>query len=166
MQLATVELDLWIPPDVLRLGELVQDEARQAARQVGVQVSDRVRANLVAAGADVSHALLNSVDWEVTETAYEIVAEVFSLEAHALWIEEGRGPGPVPVQVIIEWMLDKGIAPQGDDTIEQAAHAIARHIAAHGFAGRHVFEMALEEAESYMIEAVDRLAARLGRRLN
>jgi len=165
MELARCEFVVEYPPDYLRLEEMVQGELKTAAKHTGVKTSDRVRHNIVEAGAVASHALLNSVEWEVTEDAYELVAEIYSLEKQALWIEEGRAPGPVPVAPIIEWMLDKGITPREGETLEQAAFAIARHIAKTGYEGRHVFADAGDEMTSIAIEAVDRAAQRIGRRL-
>jgi hypothetical protein len=165
MLLADVSFDVEFPPDLLRLDELMMGEFKTAAEQTALLTSDRVRHNIVQMGIDAGHALLNSVDWDVNEDGYDLIAEVFSLEQHALWIEEGRGPGPVPVAPIIEWMMDKGISPREGETLEQAAHAIANHIAREGYEGRHPFQLALDEAESIAIAAIDRALMRINRRL-
>ncbi|HEX8556670.1 MAG TPA: HK97 gp10 family phage protein [Pyrinomonadaceae bacterium] len=166
MQLAEVDFDVWLPADLLRLDELMHREFETAAKHTAVQGADRLRHKIVEGGAVASSALLNSIDWEVDEEGYDLAAVIFSTEQHAVWVEEGRGPGPVPVGPIIEWMMDKGITPRDGDTLEQAAHAIANHIAKTGFEGRHYFETTLDEMESIAIEAIERAVARINRRLS
>ena len=62
---------------------------------------------------------------------------VASSAKQAVWIERGRGPGPVPLEAIKAWAARKGIAPE-------VAFLIARKIARTGYAPRFVLRRAIE----------------------
>lgn len=171
MQLATVTFAVDLPPDYLRLEQLVMGELKLAGDETAEALADLVRLHITTPDADgrvidSSHDLLNSVQEDAQLFADHIVIEVWSEQAHAEYVEDGRPAGPVPVAAIIEWMLEKGISPRNGDTLAQAAHAIAHHIMTTGFAARHPFAHSLEEADAIAIEAIDRAQARLNARLN
>lgn len=160
-----VSIETVIPAEVRDLHALVMREVATAAKQTGQQTSNRVRAILVEDERKVTSALLNSVDFDVSFTDTEVTVEIFSTELHAYFIEHGRKPGYVSPEIILEWMMDKGITPRAGETIETAARAIARHITLHGFEGSHAFERALEESVDLSTAAVTRAARRVAARL-
>jgi hypothetical protein len=80
--------------------------------------------------------------WRSQPTAAGAV--VFNTTKQALWMERGRGPGPVPFAPIREWVRRKKIAT-GDAEIDRAAHAIQRSIARVGIKPRWVLRRAIED---------------------
>jgi hypothetical protein len=171
MQLATVTFEVTFPADYLRLEELMLGEVKQAASETAQAMSGLVRQKITEPDAqgrviDDTHELLNSIENDIAVYEDHIAALCWSDVAHAAFIEEGRDPGFVSTETIIEWMLDKGIQPRAGETTEEAARAIALKISREGYVGRHIFEQSLEEADSIAIEALDRASARLSRRLS
>lgn len=171
MQLAEVGFDVYLPPDYLRLAELMLGEFKVAADETATWMGDRLRERITTPDSrgrviDSSHELLESIEEEAFVLGDHISAEAWSTAAQAEWIEEGRPPGPAPIAPIIAWMLDKGIAPRDGETLEQAAHAIATKIMREGFEGRPIFEETLEEADSIAIAALDRAMIRINQRLS
>jgi len=67
-------------------------------------------------------------------------AIVGNVAKHSLWIEVGRRPGPVPLRVIREWALRKGII--SNRGVYQAARAIARKIASRGVPAKYILRNA------------------------
>jgi len=171
MQLAEVSFDVWFPPDLLRLEQLMQEEFKTAADETAEGMVELVRAKIITPDErgrviDSSHELLESVEGEADDHGDVISAEAWSDARQAEYVEEGRDTGYVSPQVILDWMLEKGISPRPGETTLQAAHAIATKIAREGYEGRHIFARSLEEAESLAIEAVDRAVTRINRRLS
>lgn len=170
MQLAEVSLDVLLPPDLLRLEELMLGEIKQAADETAEAMGDRLRLRITTPGEDgrvidSSGELLESIEAEAFVRGNEIAAEAWSTAEQAEYVEEGRPAGPVPVMAIVEWMVEKGISPSGGETLLEAAHAIATKVAREGFEGRHFFADTLEEADSMAIEALDRALQRVQQRL-
>lgn len=64
-------------------------------------------------------------------------ARVFSIAKHAIFVERGRGPGPVPSEPIVHWMRKKGIP-------DDALFPILRSLRSKGFAGRFVLRRGFE----------------------
>ena len=56
-------------------------------------------------------------------TPVEGGAIVGNTSLHSVWIERGRGPGPVPLQPIIEWVDRKGLWRDELDAVKAAAKA-------------------------------------------
>lgn len=117
-------------------------------------------------------------------------AAVGNTTKQALWIERGRGPGPVPFKAILEWVKRKGFVRaqtkaakkasgplQRDDKgrykgatkqeIEQAeegaALAIARKIAQQGIRPRWVLRRAIDALKGKMPGILRRAMADVGR---
>ena len=133
MQLAEVSFDVVMPPDLLRLEELMLGEFKQAADETAEGMGDLIRLGITTPDehgrvVDSSHDLLESIDEEAKARGDEISAEAWSTSAHAKWVEEGRPAGPVPVMAIVDWMLEKGLSPRGGETLFQArGGGLARH---------------------------------------
>ena len=168
---AQVDISVFVPPDVLALEQLMLGELHRGMRGVVDKTANKVRANITEpddAGRVIhnTHELLKSVDTDVDETEQMIEGRVFSDVEHAEWVEEGRPPGPVAVEIIIEWMLDKGIQPREGETLEQSAHLIARKIRREGYEGRYPFARALDGADDLLTEAIHAATERLNRRLS
>lgn len=107
-----------------------------------------IRANKTLATGD----LWRSISRAVVATAGRVVGTVGSRVTQSRFIEEGRGPGPVPIAPIIAWVKRKGLVRGttkangarganrvNKNTVAQetrVAYAIARKIAAHGYKAR------------------------------
>ena len=64
-------------------------------------------------------------------------SRVFSTAKHSIFVERGRGPGPVPRAPIIHWMEKKGIPAD-------ALFPILRSLQSKGYAGRFVLRRSIE----------------------
>lgn len=94
----------------------------EGLRRLSVQAPEAIKDTMVEAGMRLQGSLLQreiaSTDpqpvdqgqykagWILTEI--EDGAVVGNTTSQALWVERGRGPGPVPYKAILEWVKRKG----------------------------------------------------------
>lgn len=93
---------------------------RQAAAQAPLEVEAAMReGGMLLAGALIQDAIADTDPIPVDQAQYKASwssrdvaggAVVASSAKQAVWIERGRGPGPVPLAPIVEWVRRKGLA--------------------------------------------------------
>ena len=95
---------------------------------------ERLRESILAEyqqdGLRASGRFAEELDYIYEETETNVNVQLVSPE-YTQYLIEGRQPGPVPVQVIRDWIRDKGIQPS-DGTPEQLAWAITTVITRDG----------------------------------
>jgi hypothetical protein len=136
-----------------------------AMREVGSQLAGQlVQREIAASDPQPVDQGQYKAAWQ--STPVEGGAVVGNSSAQSVWIERGRGPGPVPLAPIREWVRRKGFAVaklratlkgQGqkrvsksaqEAAIDEAAFLIARKIGREGIAPRWVLRRAIGKLNS------------------
>lgn len=99
--------------------------------------------NLIATGD-----LLRSIDDDLIELdAFGFRLAIGSLDPAAIYVEDGRPDGQVPVSEIYRWTVARGIE-------EEAVFPIWRKVKETGFEGKHPFQNVEEKAGPIMHEII------------
>lgn len=86
--------------------------------------------------------LIDSLDYDVVETADKVILEIISVD-YLQWVDKGRLPGSMPpVDAIERWVRVKGITAYDGKSDRQLAWAIAKKIERDGIPATNVMELA------------------------
>lgn len=84
--------------------------------------------------------LINSLDWEVVETANQIILEIIGPD-YLQYVDEGRRPGKMPPYDPIErWVGQRGIQPRPGQSKRSLVWAIRQKIARDGIEPTNVLQ--------------------------
>ena len=130
--------------DQLGVGGNIMENLENSLRLVGEQYIKELTIQLIKMDKVASGRLLNSLDYMVLETVDGFLLQIVS-EYYLKYIDSGRLPGSFPPpDVIIQWIRDKGIVPEGPMTEKQLAFLIGRKIATDGIPATNILEITYE----------------------
>lgn len=147
------------------------DVVRSESSAVMDLVVRRLEAEVVSRtpmGVGGAAGLAGSIFGEVIELATRVTGIVGTPLEYGEVVEEGRGGGRKmpPIAPIALWA--KRVLGVAEDEAEEAAWAIAKHIAIYGFEGAHMFGKAWEELDAWAMTQFgtipDRVVAKVEKR--
>lgn len=128
---------------------MTTEELDKAVKQFGLETISSIAAGLRAVGADNTGQLINSLRFELKETA-EGIEMLIKGNDYFKYVENGRKPGKMPpLNEIIKWVSSKGLP-------RSAAFPIAKKIGKFGIKPRPILKQIIESnkfKESYSLLA-------------
>ena len=131
--------------DIVDLNKVTTTKINQFANEISDELLFLIKQKIQTSDAIATKQLFRSITSQlVSQFNTFIDIQAGSSLPYAEFAEEGRGPGTAPpVDVIAQWMIDKGIqSPYG---LESGAYLIAKSIGRKGSIGKHFFRDALDE---------------------
>ncbi len=131
---------------------------QNALDKIGQEYVNSLKEELRLAGKDNTGELINSISYEVVNTArgYEIIIKAAD---YLNFVDQGRRPGKQPpTRDIVKWAQQKGIKFKGS-TPEQTGYVIARSIGKKGIKPTNVIQKAkddvIRQQEQYIQDALN-----------
>jgi hypothetical protein len=140
-----------------RIAETIKRQLQKAKDMGADKAADIVYKEIIASitreRAIASSELLRSVRVTKLRSATNLTQlQVFSDSPYAAIVEEGRRAGAKmpPVNIIYDWMLQKGLEPSYN-----GAYLIARAISQRGIPAKKVFQKGVDRAEPMIDNAIN-----------
>ncbi|MHC1726501.1 MAG: hypothetical protein AB9866_10905 [Syntrophobacteraceae bacterium] len=145
--------------------EVTALEMRAGLRIIAAR-AEKVMVEKTPRGVGAQGGLAGSIHGEVTAYGQGWAARIGTPLEYGQVIELGRRPGQrmPPVAPIALWAVRKLGVPQAD--ARSVAYVIARKIAIKGFPGKFMARNTLKELETWIIEELGRIPARVTARLS
>jgi len=143
--------------DIANLEKVTTTKTNIFASKLADILRENVKSAIIDTDALASRNMFRSISVQIIEQFNQFIEiQVGSDVPYAEFAEEGRPSGKQPpVDVIMKWMLDKGIdSPYG---LESGAYLIARKIGREGSKGKHPFAIALERTERQISSIAERV---------
>lgn len=130
-----------------------QSRIDELLNKYGEELTAEMRTRLQGHDKVASGTLLNSIGYEVKETAPGVSELAIFMADYGIYVDKGRKPGKMPpVSKIREWCKVKGIP-------EKAAFPIARNIGRFGIAPTNFFTIPITRRAAQFQEKIAKLTA-------
>lgn len=128
---------------------------QKVLEEYGKAIEAKYRDNLIAEGKNASHALIESVHYQIWKGDQRIAVDL-NLKEYWKYIEYDTRPHWPPVDAIRKWIIVKPVIPRPMEngltpTTNQLAFLIGRKIAQEGTKGSHLLEKSMEEINELMM---------------
>lgn len=119
-------------------------ETWECLNEYATELMSRYKSSLESDARIATGDLINTLNFRI-QISGSVFQVIFEAQDYWKYIENGRGPGPVPREKILDWIRIKKILPQPGPngkipTEESLAFLIARKISREGFKGGNYLE--------------------------
>lgn len=119
----------------------------------GAELTSEMRTRLQGHQKEATGTLLNSIGYEVRESAPGVSELAIFMADYGIYVDKGRKPGKMPpVSAIREWCKVKGIP-------EKAAFPIARNIGRFGIPATNFYTIPITRRAAQFQEKISKLTA-------